>query len=68
MLPAGEMSATRPVVFSNPGVESIDFEPRWLLPANQARHSTHGPVKPGNGPAVPGAMPPVGRGRPMETA
>ena len=40
MLPAGELSATRRLVFSNPGLESIDFEPRWLLPANQAPHFT----------------------------
>ena len=49
MLPAGGLSATRRLVFSNPGLESIDFEPRWLLPANQAPHFTTGPVNPGNG-------------------
>ncbi len=35
VLPAGGQSPLRELAFSNPGRESIDFQPRWLAPANQ---------------------------------
>ena len=43
-LAAGGQSVVRELAFSNPGLESIDFEPRWLLPANQAPHFTSVPT------------------------
>ncbi|MFP4334774.1 MAG: putative Ig domain-containing protein [Wenzhouxiangella sp.] len=43
-LPGGGRSAVRELAFSNPGLEPIDFEPRWLLPANQAPHFTSVPT------------------------
>ena len=43
-LAAGGQSAVRELAFSNPGLEAIDFEPRWLLPANQAPHFTSVPT------------------------
>jgi len=44
ILASGTRSAVRELAFSNPGLESIDFEPRWLLPANQAPHFTSVPT------------------------
>ncbi len=44
ILPSGNSSAARELAFSNPGLESVDFEPRWLLPANQAPHFTSVPT------------------------
>jgi len=43
-LSSGNRSALRELAFSNPGLESIDFEPRWLLPANQTPHFTSVPT------------------------
>ena len=43
-LPAGATSAIRELAFSNPELAPIDFEPRFLLPANQAPHFTSVPV------------------------
>ena len=43
-LAAGGQSVVRELAFSNPGLEAIDFEPRWLLPANQAPHFTSVPT------------------------
>ncbi|MGY6553158.1 MAG: putative Ig domain-containing protein [Wenzhouxiangella sp.] len=34
-LGAGAESSVRELAFANPGREAIDFEPRWLAPANQ---------------------------------
>ncbi|MGY6588830.1 MAG: putative Ig domain-containing protein [Wenzhouxiangella sp.] len=44
LLAAGAESATRELAFANPGLEAIDFEPRWLAPANQAPYFTSIPV------------------------
>ena len=44
VLPAGSRSALRSLAFSNPDLQAIDFEPRWLLPANQAPHFTSVPT------------------------
>ncbi|MEE4640090.1 MAG: putative Ig domain-containing protein, partial [Wenzhouxiangella sp.] len=43
-LPANSVSAARELAFSNPGLDPIDFEPRWILPANQAPHFVTAPV------------------------
>lgn len=43
-LSAGGQSAIRELAFSNPGLESVDFQPRFLAPANQAPHFTSIPV------------------------
>jgi len=44
ILPADSVSAVRELAFSNPGLDPIDFEPRWILPANQAPHFTTVPA------------------------
>ncbi|MEE4638059.1 MAG: putative Ig domain-containing protein [Wenzhouxiangella sp.] len=44
ILPSGTRSAMRELAFSNPSLAPIDFEPRWLLPANQAPHFTSVPT------------------------
>jgi len=43
-LPAAGQTTVRELAFSNPAGESIDFEPRWLMPANQAPHFTSVPA------------------------
>jgi len=43
-LAAGAESVTRELAFANPGREAIDFEPRWLVPANQPPVFTSIPV------------------------
>jgi RHS repeat-associated protein len=44
ILGSGAASAVSELAFSNPDLESVDFEPRWLLPANQAPHFTSVPT------------------------
>ncbi|MFW5816678.1 MAG: hypothetical protein ACOCVP_07450, partial [Wenzhouxiangella sp.] len=38
VLEAGARTAPRELAFANPGRAAIDFQPRWLLPANQPPH------------------------------
>jgi RHS repeat-associated protein len=44
LLDAGARSAPRELAFANPGRAAIDFQPRWLLPANQPPHFTSIPT------------------------
>ena len=43
-LAAGAESSVRELAFANPGRETIDFEPRWLVPANQPPYFSSTPV------------------------